>query len=236
MLGKKNVKKEKVNTEINKFFIPLGMKKILVIFSLLVAFHSNAQLNTKEKGITLDVGVGATLHRIFNNVYTGNGSNAFANLVHLNLKYKDGILGYGIKFERLNFATENDSSEVFKNAVGSLLQFTTTVNIIEKKKFCFYLNTGIGGSSLIYERLDTAGVLGKIKMEGFSASLALGINYHFKGKFGIFAQMGYIYNVEHLTDFRVNGIYVEEFERRPLNEVIFTMRGFDFKTGIRFAF
>jgi hypothetical protein len=212
------------------------MRKILFIISVLIASHSQAQINTNEKGVTLDLGIGATLHTIYNNVYTGNGSNAFANLSHINLKYKNGPLSYGLKFERLDFVTKNDSSDIFKNAIGNLLQYTTTFNIIEKKKFCFYVNTGIGVSSLKYERLDTAGVLGKIKMKGFSASLALGVNYHFKGKFGIFAQTGFIYNVEHLSDFRVNGSFIEEFENRPLNEVIFTMRGLDFKTGIRFAF
>lgn len=212
------------------------MKRLIFLIFLLVAFQSKAQLNTNEKGLTLDMGYGATLHRIFNNVSTGNGSNAFANLIHLNVKYKDGILGYGLKFERLNFVTENDSSDVFKNAIGNLLQYTTTFNIIEKKKFCLYINTGIGVSSLRYERLDTAGFFGKVRMEGFSASLALGMNYHFKGKFGVFIQAGYIYNAEHLTDFRVNGNFFEEFENRPLKSVIYTMRGFDIKTGIRFAF
>jgi len=212
------------------------MKKILVIVILLMAFNSYAQLNTKEKGFTLDIGVGATLHKIYNNVFIGDGSNAFANLIHLNLKYKDGILGYGLKFEKLDFVTKNDSSDVFKNAVGHLLQYTTTINIIEKKKFCLYLNTGIGVGNLRYERLDTAGVLGKIKMQGFSASMAIGLNYHFKGKFGVFLQSGYIYNSQHLVDFRVNGNFIEEFENRALNDVIFTMRGLDFKTGIRFAF
>jgi hypothetical protein len=207
-----------------------------LFLALFVPTVSVAQLNTKEKGVTLDLGIGATLHTIYNNVYTGNGSNAFANLSHLNIKYKDGILAYGLKFERLDFVTKNDSSDVFKNAIGNILQYTTTITMIEKKRFAMYLNTGIGGGSLTYERLDTAGVLGKVKMRGFSASLALGINYHFKGKFGIFAQSGFIYNVEHLTDFRINGNFVEEFENRPLEEVIFTMRGLDFKIGIRFAF
>lgn len=212
------------------------MNKLWLFLALFLPTVSVAQLNTKERGVTLDLGIGATLHTIYNNVYTGNGSYAFANLIHLNLKYKDGILGYGLKFEQLNFVTQNDSSDVFKNATGNLLQYTTTFTMIEKKRFAMYLNTGIGGSSLTYKRLDTAGVLGKVKMRGFSSSIALGFNYHFKGKFGVFAQVGYIYNVEHLTDFRVNGNFIEEFENRALEDVIFTMRGLDFKTGIRFAF
>jgi hypothetical protein len=212
------------------------MKKIFLLFSLLISLCSQAQLNTREKGITLDFGFGTTIHSIYNNVNIGRGNNAFANLFHLNLKYKDGILAYGLKLEHLNFLTKTDSSDVFKNATATILQFNTTFTLIEKKKFSFYMTTGVGIGSLRYERLDTAGILGKIKMEGFSASAGLGINYHFKGKFGVFAQAGYIYNVEHLTDFRVNGSFIEEFENRPIEDVVFTMRGMDFKAGIRLAF
>lgn len=212
------------------------MKKWLLLLTILWVSNSHAQLNTKENGVTLDLGVGATIHSIYNNVTISKGENAFANLFHFNLRYKTGLLGYGIKLEHLKFATNNDSSDVFKNAIGNLLQFNTSFTFLEKKKINIYLMTGIGVGSLHYERLDTSGNFGKIKMQGFSASAALGINYHFKGKFGIFAQVGYIYNVEHLTDYRINGTSIEEFENRELKDVLFNMRGLDFKTGIRFAF
>lgn len=212
------------------------MKKVLAALALFLGSNVMAQLNTREKGVTLDLGVGATFHTIFNNISITNGSNAFANLFHVNVRYKEGLIGYGLKLEHLKFVTQNDSSDVFKNAIGNTLQFNTSFSFIEKKKLNMYLITGIGVGSLHYDRLDTSGNFGKIKMQGFSASAGIGINFHFKGKFGIFAQLGYIYNVEHLTDFQVNGSAIEEFENRPLNEVIFNMRGLDFKTGIRFAF
>ena len=73
-------------------------------------------------------------------------------------------------------------------------------------------------------------------MEGFSGSLFLGFNYHFAGKFGLFLQAGYINDSFRLTDFVVNGVLIEEFNNRRTEDVLFSLRGMDFKVGVRFAF
>lgn len=212
------------------------MKKAFFLFALLFPWLCQAQLNTKEKGFNIDLGVGANLSQIFNNVHPNSGNLAFANLFHLNVKYKDGVLGYGLRFDRLNFVTDEDSAVVFKDAVASILQYNTNVNLYEGKKIGIYLGAGIGVNGLNYQQRDSSGVYGKVKMSGFSGSLFLGMNYHFAGKFGVFVQAGFMSNTNNLTEFSVNGNQIEEFANREVSDVIFTMRGFDFKTGIRFAF
>lgn len=212
------------------------MKKIISLLFICYSAISFAQLNTKTKGVSLDLGYGATLHNIFNNVDGDRSNNSFANLIHLNLRYKNGILGYGIKMEHYTFATGTDSNVVFRNAVANLIQFNTTINLIERKKTCLYIGSGIGVGGLNYEQRDSSGTFGKIHMEGFSGSLFLGFNYHFAGKFGLFLQAGFINDAFRLTEFVVNGQTIEEYNNRNTEDIIFSLRGMDFKAGVRFAF
>ncbi len=218
------------------FYYIYLMKNALSILFICYSVIGFAQLNTKPKGVSLDLGYGATLHNIFNNVDGDHSNNSFANLIHLNLRYKDGILGYGFKMEHYTFATGTDSNVVFRNAVANLIQFNTTINLIERKKTCLYIGSGIGVGGLNYEQRDSSGTYGKVHMEGFSGSLFLGFNYHFAGKFGLFLQAGYINDSFKLTDFVVNGISRDEFNNIPTEDVVFSLRGMDFKAGVRFAF
>jgi hypothetical protein len=212
------------------------MKINALVCLLFIATVSKAQLNTREKGVTLDFGYGATFHSIFNNINITEGSNALAKIIHLNLRFKNGPLGYGLKLERYDFVTANDSATRFQNARANLLQFNTSYDLVVKQKMSFYLASGIGAGNLYYDRIDSSGNVGHLVMEGFSASLYMGINYHPKGKFGIFVQGGFIYNVQHVVDYVINGISYEVLEQRPIKQVIYNLRGFDLKAGIRFAF
>lgn len=211
------------------------MKNYFTAVFILFGMHLNAQQNTNHKGLQIDLGGGLTIQKFFTNVYTGS-TPLVANFAHLNLKYRNEFLGYGIKLEKYKFFTDTDSSTVFRNAASSLIQFNTTAYLYDGPKLGFYLSAGLGGSQLTYSQLDSSGTFAEIKIRGFSGSLHAGINYHFKGKFGIFLQLGFNVNNEIMKEVKVNGNNREYFENRLLEDVLFTRRGFDLKTGIRFAF
>ena len=110
------------------------MKNALSLLFIFYSAISFAQLNTKSKGVSLDLGYGATLHNIFNNMDSERSNNSFAKLIHFNLRYKNGILGYGLKLEHYAFATGTDSNVGVRDAVADMIQCNTPVNVLERKK------------------------------------------------------------------------------------------------------
>ena len=211
------------------------MKHYFTCILVLFCVHLYAQQNTNPKGFQIDLGGGLTIQKFYTNVYTGS-TPLVADFVLVNLKYRNDFLGYGLKYEKHKFFTDTDSSTVFRNAASSVLQFNTTAYLYDGPKLGFYLSAGLGGSQLTYSQLDSSNTFAQIKIRGFCGSLHTGINYHFKGKFGIFFQLGFNVSNEIMKEVKVNGNNRDYFENRLLEDVLFSRRGFDLKTGIRFAF
>lgn len=212
------------------------MNKIIIILFILVGSLADAQLITQPKSVNLEIGVGAISPRIYNNVYVGNGSQSFATLFETQLNFKVDRLTYGVKFNLYKFATENDTTVRSASATGGALQLTTSYCFVEKEKFASYISTGIGIGGLNYDRYVTTNLNGSVNMSGFSSHFGLGFRYHFSKAFGFFMHTSFNYFTFVMDNFQVNGNNQDEFENRPINEVIFTFRGIDLKLGLRLSF
>lgn len=212
------------------------MKKFIAALLLLISIHSFSQKITNDKSVNFEIGFGAIMPKISNNVYVGSGNLSFATSGEAHLSYTKDRITFGIKAIYYKYATETDSIVRFANATGGSILFTTTYDFVYNQKFAAYVSTGVGVGGLNYERHTTNNLRGSVEMNGFAAQFGLGFRYHFSKTFGFFMQSNFNTSTYNMKSFIVNGNQETEFENRPVEDVIFTFRGMDLKLGLRLAF
>lgn len=206
-----------------------------LVFTL-ITDNGFSQKITNNKSVNFEVGFGAIMPRISNNVYVGSGNLSFATSGEAHLSYTKDRITFGIKAIYYKYATEQDSVVRFANATGGSLLFTTAYDFVCNQKFAAYVTTGVGVGGLNYERHATNNLIGSVNMNGFAAQFGLGFRYHFSKTFGFFMQSNFNAMSFNMKTFVVNGNQETEFENRPVEDVIFSFRGLDLKLGLRLSF
>jgi len=183
-----------------------------------------------------DAGVGASIYAIVTTLNLQR-SAAFSTGAKVNLLYNvKESFSVGLHFASNKFKTDPDTTANFANANNTIIAILFNYHLVDKKKFNFYLGSGLGVSQLKYERQQTDGTTGEITMEGPSLMLNAGMRFYFIKNLGLFFQPGFVVNPYRISSFTINGQEQDTIGNYNVDDVTFALRGVNVSLGLSLRF